>query len=78
MSMSQVGVVTKTEDKPVVQYILNEDSLVELGLPAFVDAVDHPRLGAGAVRTSRVIKVGQEGVFETYNTVYKPVQQLNG
>jgi hypothetical protein len=79
MSMSQVGVTLKTEEKPVVHYILNEDSLVALGAAAEVEAVDHPRLGHQEVRTSRVIRVEPNtGIFETLNTVYTPLEQLNG
>lgn len=84
MSMSFV-VTLKTEEKPVVHYILREDtggsndSFIQLGAAAYVEAVDHPRLGHQDVRTSRVIRIEPNtGVFETYNTVYKPLQQLNG
>lgn len=65
--------------KAVVHYIRTEHDYINLGESALVEAVDHPRLGAEIVRTSRVIRVEPNtGVFETLNTIYKPMQQLNG
>lgn len=40
---------------------------------ARVEAIDHPRLGAQVVRTSRIVQKFDDGSFETLNTIYKPV-----
>lgn len=71
--------VTNTE-KQVVQYVQDDSTnFIELGLPAYVDVIGHPDLGTCSARTSRVIRIEPNtGVFETLNTVYKPVQQING
>jgi len=37
---------------------------------------DHPRLGNGWVRTSKVIKKNPDGSFETLNTLYEPVKDV--
>lgn len=39
---------------------------------AHVMAADHPILGRGVVRTSKVINKFEDGSFETMNTLYKP------
>lgn len=39
---------------------------------AYVYALDHPRLGRQAVRTSEVLHKFDDGSFETLNTIYKP------
>jgi len=68
----------ETQSKPVVQYI-KETAMVNLGMMAIVDTVDHPSLGATTVHTTKVIRIEPNtGVFETKNTIYKPVIQLNG
>lgn len=41
---------------------------------AHVYAVDHPRLGKGVIRTSRIVKKFSDGSFETLNTVYRPAK----
>ena len=47
---------------------------------ASVYALDHPRLGRGTVRTSAVLKINEDGSFETLNTIYTPEGrgQING
>jgi hypothetical protein len=67
-------------EKPVVHYIGKPYGL-QLGGRCYLDeVVDHPRLGhCHEVSTSGVVRIEPNtGIFETYNTVYKPVQQLNG
>ena len=39
---------------------------------ARVWALDHPRLGKGDVRTSRIVQKFDDGSFETLNTMYRP------
>lgn len=39
---------------------------------AHVYGLDHPRLGKGHIRTSRVLHKFDDGSFETLNTIYKP------
>lgn len=65
-----------TEDKPIVQFV---------GMPRFfkymgggarvasVRAIDHPVWGFDEVRTSKVMKINEDGSFETLNTRYVPV-----
>ncbi len=64
--------------KPVVHYIIKADTYIEEGKRAWVYALDHPRLGQMQVDTSPVIKINENGEFETLNTVYRVSQQLNG
>jgi hypothetical protein len=65
--------------KPIVQYIAKDGDYIAIGHRAEIYAVDHPRLGEQYISTSRVINIDEAtGVFETLNTVYKPVQLLNG
>ena len=60
------------EQKPVVHYIGEPLFIIE-GQCAYarVQVLDHPRLGAGEVKTSRIMKEIEEGCFETLNTIYK-------
>lgn len=59
--------------KPTVHYDPAVSGKAHLGLPAFLYALDHPRLGAGPIRTSVVIDLCIEtGRIETMNTVYLP------
>jgi hypothetical protein len=39
---------------------------------ARVYVIDHPRLGQGLIRTSRIVQKFDDGSFETLNTIYKP------
>lgn len=56
--------------KPIVKYRLDGDHSVTMGLPAFVEPIDHPHTSnTGLVRTSKVIKI-VGGTFETLNTKY--------
>lgn len=40
---------------------------------ARVFSLDHPILGRDIVRTSEVLKIHEDGSFETRNTLYTPV-----
>ena len=73
--------MSKPEDglKAVVHYAPRDSDYIHLSERAWVYAIDHPRLGEGQVDTSRVVRIEPNtGVFETLNTVYKPLSQLNG
>lgn len=63
-------------DKPVVHYSKQDDSVVQLGHPAFIKPIDHPSENVSNesyVITSKVIGLDSEtGEFETLNTKYKP------
>ncbi len=63
--------------KPIVHYTPNEIQSINLGLPAYVFPIDHPGdlvSNEKFIRTSRVIAYDkQTGVFETMNSVYKPL-----
>ena len=68
------------KQKPVVQYsVYSWGGPIEVGLPARVIAFDHPShlIQCGeVVRTSTVQSYDVDtGVFETRNSVYKPVQE---
>lgn len=80
MGMSkQLGTNETEGGKAVVHYAPKGDDYIQLGERAWVYATDHPRLGQSQVDTSRVIRVEPNtGIFETLNTVYKPLAQLNG
>jgi hypothetical protein len=41
---------------------------------ASVFALDHPKLGRGWVRTSRIVSKSGDGSFETMNTIYVPAK----
>jgi hypothetical protein len=43
---------------------------------ASVLALDHPHLGCGMVRTSRVIRRNKDGSFVTLNTKYVPKEDV--
>lgn len=43
---------------------------------AVVFGIDHPKLPRGIIRTSDVIKKYPDGSFETLNTFYKPVDEI--
>lgn len=50
-----------------------------VGAVAFVVAADHPDFSPGAeLTTSRVIRLGENGEFETGSTIYRPLEQVNG
>lgn len=64
-----------TQDKPTVRYAGPAELHMwpHIGMVARLYAVDHPRLGAGHVRTSRIIQVDvNTGMIETSNTLYVP------
>lgn len=67
-------------EKQVVHYV-GEAKFMGVGNRAYLDEiVDHPRLGHNFdVSTSAAISYDPAtGILETLNTIYKPVQQLNG
>lgn len=60
--------------KPIVHY-RTAMNLFKVGESAFVDPIDHPDSknvsNTSTVRTSRVIRIGEGGEFETENTIYR-------
>jgi hypothetical protein len=77
--LGQAGI----EIKPVVHFQGNVDfyqvPLIDTGETcevAYLFALDHPRLGCRPVRTSRVLKMNDDGSFETLNTIYKPAPEV--
>lgn len=63
--------------KPIVRYTPTHADYIELGMPARVLPIDHPSdrvSNTDWVRTSLVERIGENGEFETRNTVYKPVE----
>ena len=61
--------------KPIVhytksEYYQSEDSDGEPFLFARVYVLDHPKLGEGDIRTSKILKFIAEGEFETMNSLY--------
>jgi hypothetical protein len=63
--------------KKIVYYV--DRFIPALGSSAFVVAVDHPDFARGnrELQTSTVLSI-QEDSFETLNTIYRKVEQLNG
>ena len=64
--------------KPRVMYI--KDSLEFWDYDTFVRArlytINHPRLGSRYVLTSTVQRIEEDGLIETLNTIYEPIDQL--
>lgn len=62
-------------DKKVVLYKKDDNFTPYIGSPAFVETVNHPDCSnytGNIVKTTKVISVGEDGTFETQNSVYKP------
>lgn len=65
--------------KRVVHYIKNPYDYVEVGEGAeLFGVVDHPNIRKSWVWTSRVLRLDEDGSFETLNTIYKPVEMIVG
>lgn len=69
--------MSNSQEKPVVHFVgepLFETWELESGPieVAHVYGLNHPRIGKGAIRTSRVLQKFDDGSFETLNTIYKP------
>lgn len=61
--------------KPTVLFTQNTrygDFNITLGNRAYVRALNHPRLGMCDAHTTEVLKIAEDGSFETLNTIYKP------
>lgn len=59
--------------KPVVYFASNVKNFIMLNMRAEVVALTHPNFPEETpVTTSRVIKVNEDGSFETRNTIYVP------
>ena len=61
--------------KPTVLYTLNTvyaSPHVVLGERGYVRALNHPRLGNCDAHTTVILKLDEDGTFETLNTLYKP------
>ena len=75
--------VTVTEKK-VVHCRIHENLPIVVGRPAYINTYDHPDLSNRQIEednmaiTSTVQHIYPDGSFETKNTLYRPVQQLNG
>jgi hypothetical protein len=70
--------------KPVVHYRNDGSQRIPLGKFAFVRPIDHPNHVPGhnvsnkeMVVTSKVIRIGSNGEFETMNTIYRPDRILH-
>ena len=65
-------------DKPVVLYRTNVyHTIPGIGAPAMVQPVNHPDpdglvSNTCHVLTSPIVRVGEDGEFETLNTIYRP------
>jgi hypothetical protein len=62
--------------KPIVHYTPTAFDSIVYGFYAYVEPVDHTSpyvSNTRAVTTSRVIRVENNGVFETMNSIYIPV-----
>lgn len=70
-------------DKKVVNCVVFESQPVKVGQIAKINTLDHPNLSNKTifdgclVFTSEVVSVF-DGGFETKNTIYKVLEQLNG
>lgn len=70
--------------KKIVRCKLLEAFPLVVGRSAYINTYDHPDLSNkqaednNIVITSRVIGINPDGSFETMNTIYRPVHQLNG
>ena len=71
------------QEKPVVYYRddLSVHCIDNGKYYAKVEAIDHPIIGTGLVRTSQILNINfATGEFETINTVYKralkPIEEL--
>lgn len=78
-----VEFLAKGNTKPVVHYTPNPHQFIPdvVGKGAMVWPVDHPNhlfsqnvSNETACFTSAVIRIGENGEFETLNTIYKPVE----
>lgn len=76
--MTSEKTIKRSDEKPIVHFdgqALFYDYGDNPEWPvADVFAVDHPILGMQRVRTSIVLKVNDDGSFETLNTRYVPVE----
>lgn len=65
--------------KPVVLYVGGTLPIV-VGQPAYVYTLDHPNQSLNqsvyGVRTSEVVRVDEDGVFETLNSIYVPKEKV--
>ena len=60
--------------KPIVHYISDGFTIIKLGERALIYPVDHPSpwvTNGRIAHTSPIIRVGDDGEFETWNTIYK-------
>ena len=68
--------------KPVVHYRKDlQTQIADVGGYSLISPIDHPNPNGTVsnksfVLTSRVVRVGENGEFETQNTVYRP-QSVN-
>jgi hypothetical protein len=61
--------------KPTVRYAPDKSQYIKVGLPAFIFPIDHQSdfvSNKTVATTSKVIKVEEDGKFETQNTLYVP------
>ena len=72
---STKSVYTEDGTKPVVHFKGEPNFFVYSGAKcASLFAVDHPFWGENLVRTSKIIKIHDNGDIETMNTLYRKVK----
>ena len=65
------------EEKQKVNYRAASDDVIVVGGCAYVYALNHPKLGELAVRTSMVRSYDNKtGEFETLNSIYTPAAEI--
>lgn len=75
------AVAAKPADKQAVSYLVNQHTFIVVGERAVVVPVDHPdeynvTNGAAVLTTTVESYDAKTGVFETKNSVYKPVKKV--
>jgi hypothetical protein len=61
--------------KPIVHYIRGSEANTGYDHTLSVFALDHPKLGAARIITSRIVDMREYGIFETLNSLYVPVDE---
>ena len=67
--------------KPVVRYRGGDVAPIEVGKSAHVYVLDHPNQALNhsvyGVQTSKVVRVDEDGTFETLNSIYVPAENVH-
>lgn len=64
--------------KPTVLFTydtVHGSPIIQQGIRGYVRALNHPRLGNCDAHTTVILKVFEDGSFETLNTIYKPFER---